>query len=170
MCKIFVTKWYHAIVTNKNEENKDSNGYQTSVEPSMIPERKLLYEMIRLLQTDTYISGRKMSHTIHSIMKDLTTKIEMKKLENAMNVVPHTPAADGLLSIIEDVNRMSINPVPEENDDDEQIAVSTYETIPIDEDELMMEECNKNVDRTDWRKKNVKVGTKKTHKYLSAKI
>ena len=76
-------------------------------------------------------------------MKDLTIKIERKKLENAMNIVPHT-AADGILSIIEDVNRKSVNPVPEKNDNNKQIDVSIDETIPIDEDELMMEERNSN--------------------------
>ena len=125
-------------------------GTMTVLNQTMIPEQKLLYELITLMKTDTCVDGRKLFHnSILNVMKDLTTKIERKKLENSMNVVQHT-AADELLSIIKQVHKTSIDPMPEENDENEELEYDDNE--PVDEDEIMVDERTPLDNLADWSK------------------
>ena len=91
MCRAFTNMWY----TTQFDEFKISN-YSRSCDPSMTPERKLIYKVFCLLDTHTN-KGRSPFRAgyVQSVESNLGIELKRVKLERIMHNAP--TSADGIL-------------------------------------------------------------------------
>ena len=77
-CKRFVEMFY--VIT---KEEKDREIHQASTKPSMIPEKKRVFELFMLLDTTTYHEGRRFVNSLVWKMKDKLKTIVTRKDKEA---------------------------------------------------------------------------------------
>ena len=94
-CKRFCDTWY--TTTFKGDVGDD---YDRTVAPSMTPEKKMVYEIFKLLDTHKQ-SDRNQPKIgyVMSIEKKLSTNLRRKVLERAMKEPPKTSVDDLLVSL-----------------------------------------------------------------------
>ena len=120
-CRKFCDTWY----TTKFNGNVAAD-YTATVEPVMTPEKKLVYEVFRLLNTHKQM-GREQPSLLYvmSIKKDIKTDLRRKKLEGAMKDRSKAPVDEMLASLSttyeESINRtQAIDPSEELGEDDDE--------------------------------------------------
>lgn len=91
-CKTFSNYWHSTTVGASD----DKEVYSYNVAPVMTPEKKLVYEMFRLLGTDVVNANWvKFNKTYASSMEDqICVKLKRDVLERAMHDGPETSADD----------------------------------------------------------------------------
>ena len=107
-----------------------------SVQPSMIPEKKLIYEIIKLMKTHIFQPQCRMSLS-QSNCKKVTTKVTQKKVEHNMHYNGPPTTAGNFLTFIDQVHVSSIDPVPKELNNNVPILDSNDDAV--DEDKLLGE-------------------------------
>ena len=114
-CKQFTNRWY---TTNFKSEDKVPS-YSSTVKPSMVPEKQLVYEVFALLKTHKYNPERKSFDIgyVSSVGKDVTVELKREVLERSMKESPATTADQLLASVSvtykETMEKESVDPAEE---------------------------------------------------------
>ena len=107
MCKRFCDSWYTTKFTGDAPAD-----YSRTVIPCMTPEKKIVYEIFKLLKTDAQIDRPQPTlEYVLSIKDKLCTELRRDVLERAMKEAPKTSVDDLLASLStmyeESINRVS---------------------------------------------------------------
>ena len=135
MCKRFIDLWCSTTWQG------DVEGTYTPHAPSyMTPERMLIYEVFKLLNTHHYNASRKdfEEKYVTSIKNDISTDLRREVLENSMNVSEETTSDEVLTSLSmvlgsSDGAVAGIDPSEEMEVDETSATIS--ERVTVDEDE-----------------------------------
>ena len=159
MSKQMTNKWY----TTKMRSDDNIPDYQSTVKPSMTPEKQMLYQVFVLLKTHVVNPRRKKFDMkyVSSIEDEITVVLKRTVLERSMKEAP-TTSADDLLKCLSDLYQQSIDSIGGVNQEEELDAGETdhLEREPADV-------CRVPESRTGRKKVGEKIAKRQMNKQIS---
>ena len=104
MTKQFSNFWY----TVRFKLDREAT-YNRSVAPVMTPEKRVIYEIMTLMKSETEDSNRQLhkSYVVERVDSKITTELKRTKLEGQINDCPAT-SADDMLKTLDQIYEESI--------------------------------------------------------------